>query len=389
MHIYFLIPLLLSLIIGSFYVVHHKLPSKYQPLPIMTNLIFSAFFISLTLGILSFLGYSIPQISSEPSLKSINSTLSSFVLALILIELSNIKPDIKILKLASLSAVLPMIGAICFATFFGYINNIPLTVGLMCIFALSAVPVLFIYLKQINANNETIRLLMGAAILIDLFAWISFNFISTTFNPTAFILSILIAFTPFLIQKFAHNNRHLWLSLLSFIFIITFTSLFYIQSYALIFGILFLFNLQKTFPEGFKILPEHWIMNFFNYFAIPTLFVFSALTISWNKLDLNISIIEMIFLIFTPIILKLLGSFLGLKYIKYNGDKILGSILLNSRGLTEIVFINTLFMLNILSDIMYLSLLAMTFISTIAPGIIVKYQINKTSKKISHLVRVK
>ena len=169
---------------------------------------------------------------------------------------------------------------------------------------------------------------------------------------------------------------------------ITFTSLFFIKSYALVFGILFLFNLQKTYPEGFSLLPEHWIMNFFNYFTIPFLFIMSAFSISWEKIHFSFSPLEMTILIFSPIFLKTLSSYVGLVVVKYNGNRFFGSILLNARGLTEIVFINTLFVLNIIPDIMYLSLLIMTFIATIAPGIIVKYHMSKNTKKIVHLVRV-
>lgn len=389
MNIYLLVFPLLALVIGTFYLVHHKAPSRFRPLPIVTHLASCVIFIPLVFLALSSSGIQIPQISSQSFLGSFNQMVSSFVLGLILIELSNIKPSLKIVKLAGLSALLPALGALGFSFAFGYISNIPLTVGLVCVFALSAVPVLYLYLKQINANSETIKLFMGAAIAIDLIAWLIFNIISTSFNLVAFICSIAIAFTPFVVKKFARGEERLWVSLLSIVFMMTFTSLFFIKSYALLFGILFLYNLQKTYPQGFQFLPEHWIMNFFNYFAIPFLFVLSAFTISWNNINFSLSIVEMSILIVAPIVLKVLSSYIGLVAVKYTGDKFFGSILLNSRGLTEVVFINTLFVLRIIPDIMYLSLLVMTFIATIAPGIIVKYQMSKNTKKIVNLVRVK
>lgn len=389
MNIYFLVFSLLGLVIGTFYFIQHKVPSKYKPLPIVTHLLSCALFISVAFYSLFKMGITIPQVPPSSFLSSFNQLVSSFVLALILIELSHIKPDIKILKLATVSSLLPMIGALIFCFFFGYLNNLSLTVGLICVFALSAVPVLYLYLKQIGSNSETIKLFMGAAICIDLAAWLCFNVISTNFNLFTLILSIAIAFTPFIVKKFSRGDQRIWLSVLSMVFMLTFTSLFFIKSYALVFGILFLYNLQKTYPEGFSLLPEHWIMNFFNYFAIPFLFVLSAFSISWNNINFSFSPIEMAILIISPIVLKTLSSYLGLVFIKYNGDKFFGSILLNARGLTEIVFINTLFILKVIPDIMYLSLLIMTFIATIAPGIIVKYQMNKNTNKLIKLTRVK
>lgn len=389
MNIYLLVSVLLVLVIGTFYVVQHKVPSKYKPLPIVTHLLSCALFVGISFYTLFQMGISIPQVPPNSFLSSFNQLVSSFVLALILVELSHIKPDIKILKLAATSAFLPIIGALVFCFFFGYLNNLSLTFGLICVFALSAVPVLYLYLKQIGSNSETIRLFMGAAICIDLGAWLCFNFISTSFNIFTLILSIALAFTPFLVKKFSRGDQRIWLSVLSMIFMLVFTSLFFIKSYALVFGILFLYNLQKTYPEGFSLLPEHWIMNFFNYFAIPFLFVLSAFSISWNNINFSFSPLEMAILIISPIVLKTVSSYLGLVLVKYSGDKLFGSILLNARGLTEIVFINTLFILKIIPDIMYLSLLIMTFIATVAPGVIVKYQMNKNTNKLIKLTRVK
>lgn len=389
MNIYLMLFILLSTMIGSFYLVNNFAPSNYRPIPIVTHLLFCCTLLPLFFFAVSYFGFQIPMLKESPFLGSFNQSLGAIVLCIIMIELSDIKPNIDMVKVATSSAILPAIGAIIFAICFGYITDITLTTSLIGVFALSAVPVLYIYLKQINANQNTITLFMGAAILIDIVVWTLFNLVSTTFNLVAFCTAIILSFAPLLVKKINRGDFNIWSIALSLFFFFVFTSLHFSQSYALIFAILFFYNMKKylgTSGKVFSSLPEHWLLNFFNYFAIPMLFICSSLSISWHTLDFKISYLETSIIIILPIILKTLGSFIGLKLVNYHGDKLLGSLLLNSRGLTEVVFINTLFTMHIISPIMYISLLLMTLIATLIPGIVVKFQMNRTVNKVKLFV---
>lgn len=156
----------------------------------------------------------------------------------------------------------------------------------------------------------------------------------------------------------------------------------------LLFAILFIYNMQK-FTNMKSAIPEKWLFNFFNYAAIPMLFILASLSISWSEINLSNSWIMILCLILLPIISKVISSYLALDAIQYKGDKKIGSLLLNSRGLTEIVFINTLFIMKIITPEMFIGLILMTLIATIIPGIYIKAKMFKTQKKILNIYRFK
>ena len=371
MNFYIITFILLVLLNINFLLTQKTIPSKYRPLPIVSHLLGSLIIIPIVLFFLkNQLQINIPTISSESFLKNIQNLLGALVLGFILLELSHVKPTKKILKVSILSYVFPILGAVIVCLFLDKLSNIQLTIALMCVFAISAVPILYLYLKQFNVDNETVTVLMGAAILIDIIAWLTFGFISSTFSLTALILCTLLGFIPIAISNIIKGaDQKTKRKIIGLLFFSIFLFLYLINTYALIFAIIYLISVQKININIENFIPSSLLHNFFNYFAIPLLFIFASFSISLEKVLNEINLTEFSLLFFAPIIFKVFGSWLGLKSIGWE-KAWFGAWLLNTRGLTEIVFLNILLSSNIINTNQYLSLLLMSLVSTVIPGLI-------------------
>lgn len=369
MSLYIVSFILLALLSANFLLTQKVIPYKYRPLPIISHLLGCMIMIPLTFFVLkNEWNISVPAISSEPLLKTIQNFLGAIVLGFILLELSHIKPSKQIIKVAGFSCLLPALGALLVCFILGLLSNIALTVALMCVFSISAVPVLYLYLKQLNADEETTKLLMGAAIFIDMVAWLAFGFVSSAFSWIGLATCIALGFIPFLLKTFIKEEKILK-NTMTFMFFSLFLVLYVVKTYALVFAIIYLINLQKVKIDIENIIPSSVLQTFFNYIAIPLLFIFAALSISWGNVWNEIDSKEFILLLTVPIIFKVLGSWLGLKFAGWSARIWFGAFLLNIRGLTEIVFLNILLSSGVITASQYLALLLMSLIATIAPGL--------------------
>jgi hypothetical protein len=366
---------MLALLSANFLFMQKVLPHKYRPLPIVSHLLGCVILIPIVFMVVQHVYHtSVPTIYSDIFLKHTQNLLGALVLGFILLELSHIKPSKKILKVSIFSCIIPIVGALGICILLGLLSNVKLTVALMCVFSISAVPVLYLYLKQLNVDDETMNLLMGVAIFIDMLAWLAFGFISSSFSLISLVGCLALGFSPLLIKNILKNlTQDKQKIIFAFLFFSVFLILYVIKSYALVFAIVYLINLQKLNINIENFIPTNFLQIFFNYIAIPLLFIFATLSISWGNILNEIKWAEFSLLLTAPIVLKIVGSWIGLKFVGWKEKSLFGALLLNIRGLTEIVFLNILLSSDIVDATQYLALLLMSLIATITPGILRKF----------------
>jgi hypothetical protein len=84
-----------------------------------------------------------------------------------------------------------------------------------------------------------------------------------------------------------------------------------------------------------------------------------------------------------PVLSKVLGSWLGLHWADPSAAarvKWRESLLLNIRGLTEIVFLNLLLQLQLIDSLIYFGLLLMSLFSTLLPALLGKHANNNQAR---------
>jgi hypothetical protein len=240
-----------------------------------------------------------------------------------------------------------------------------LAVGL--VFAITAIPVLFLYLHHIDYPPAATRRLVQTAILIDLTCWSLFAIAQGSLHLSSLLLPLLGACVPLLFRVLRlHQPR---------VYSLTFFALLVVAEHyklnALILGIGYLFCmawLKQPFvlplnPERFKRLQ--------NTLAIPLILTFGIVQINVHSAVSSLSWLQLGALLALPIASKVLGNWLGLRWAtpSFTGaSRWRESLLLNIRGLSEIVFLNLLLQQQLISPALYFALMLMGLIATLMPA---------------------
>ncbi|WP_443690229.1 sodium:proton antiporter [Pseudomonas sp.] len=240
-----------------------------------------------------------------------------------------------------------------------------LAVGL--VFAITAIPVLFLYLHHIDYPPAATRRLVQTAILIDLTCWSLFAIAQGSLHLSSLLLPLLGACVPLLFR--ALRLRQPWVYSLTFFALLVVAEHYKLN--ALILGIGYLFCmawLKQPFvlplsPERFKRLQ--------NTLAIPLILTFGIVQINVHSAVSSLSWLQLGALLALPIASKVFGNWLGLRWAtpSFTGaSRWRESLLLNIRGLSEIVFLNLLLQQQLISPALYFALMLMGLIATLMPA---------------------
>lgn len=241
------------------------------------------------------------------------------------------------------------------------------------VFAITAIPVLYLYLKHIGYPPQASRLLLQAAMLIDLTCWSLFGVASGVGRLDAMLLPLIAAFTPWLLYALGARRPLIYsLALFGLLVLAEHFSL-----NALLLGIGFVLNLAWLKIPAVAALPARWLRPLQSYLAIPLLLACGIL-----KIDLHGALTELrpeqwLGLLLAPIAAKILGSWIGMTWSGLDGaalgqgrfPRLSAAILLNIRGLSEIVFLNLLLEQRIISPAIYLALMLMSLVATLMPAL--------------------
>ena len=242
-----------------------------------------------------------------------------------------------------------------------------IAVGLL--FALTAIPVLFLYLQHLGYPAAKIRQLLQAAIIMDVLCWLIFGLAQGSSDPTTLLWPLLAAALPLLLKLLPRRSARLNGSC----FLILLLVMQQLQLNTLVFGIAYLLLLKALRLPLRLPLPAGLLRWLQTWLAVPLILAFGLLQIDWHDAWLGYSAWQFAALLLLPIISKLVGNWLGLSWAAGQRHAYAGqwreSLLLNTRGLTEIIFLNLLLQQQIISPALYFALMLMGLISTLLPAL--------------------
>ena len=241
-----------------------------------------------------------------------------------------------------------------------------LAVGL--VFAITAIPVLYLYLRHIDYPPAATRRLVQSAIVIDLTCWSLFGLAQGSLDLNSVLLPLAGAVLPLLMR--ALRIRHPLCSSLSFFALLVVAEHYRLN--ALIFGVGYLICMAWLKVPLVMPLKAEWRERLQTTLAIPLILAFGIVQINVHSALSEISLLQIVALVVLPMASKLLGNWLGLTWAtpSFEGaSRWRESLLLNIRGLSEIVFLNLLLQQHLISPALYVALMLMSLIATLLPAL--------------------
>ncbi|SDA49708.1 hypothetical protein SAMN03159475_0897 [Pseudomonas sp. NFPP33] len=252
-------------------------------------------------------------------------------------------------------------------------------VGIGLLFSITAIPVLYLFLQSIGYPADASKRLLHAAILMDFMCWSLFGLAQGSSQPATLLWPLLTALLPVLLRLLTLRHPSCY-SLPFFTLMLLFQQL---GLNALVFGIAYMLCLgYLKQPFVLPLAQRHWQL-LMNGVAVPLILTYGVLRVDFHGLGQHMSWLVIGTLLALPVISKVLGSWLGLHWadpaasarIKWHE-----SLLLNIRGLTEIVFLNLLLQLQLIDSTVYFGLLLMSLFSTLLPALLGRHTVNHEAK---------
>jgi len=301
-------------------------------------------------------------------LKNLYSLGFALLLGYILSDVIDLQLDRQSLKIALPSFCVPF--ACGLATAIWVLPAQPwissLAVGLL--FAITAIPVLYLYLRHIDYPHAATRRLVQTAILIDLTCWTLFAIAQGSLHLSSLLLPLAGACLPVFLRLL--GLRQTWLYSLCFFALLVVAEHYKLN--ALIFGIGYLLIMAALKAPLVLPLSALWMSRLQTYIAIPLILTFGIVQINVHSAMDSLSWVQLTALLVLPLASKLLGNWLGLGWAEasFNGaSRWRESVLLNIRGLSEIVFLNLLLQQQLISPALYFALMLMGLAATLLPAL--------------------
>jgi hypothetical protein len=301
-------------------------------------------------------------------LKNLYSLSFALLLGYILSDVIDLRLDRQSLKIALPSFCIPFAGGLATAIWLlppqPWISS--LAVGLL--FAITAIPVLYLYLRHIDYPVAATRRLVQTAILIDLTCWTVFAVAQGSLHLSSLLLPLVCACVPLLLRVLGLRQPRLYSGCFFALLVVA-------EHYklnALIVGIGYLLCMAALKVPLVLPMPAAWMNRLQTWIAIPLILTFGIVQINVHSAMDSLSWAQLAALLLFPIASKLLGNWLGLGWA---GASFAGasrwreSVLLNIRGLSEIVFLNLLLQQQLISPPLYFALMLMGLIATLLPAL--------------------
>ncbi|MGE8066821.1 sodium:proton antiporter [Pseudomonas sp. NPDC089569] len=301
-------------------------------------------------------------------LKNLYSFGFALLLGYILSDVIDLQLDRQSLKIALPSFCIPFACGLATAVWLlppqPWLSS--LAIGLL--FAITAIPVLYLYLRHIAYPPAATRRLVQTAILIDLTCWTLFAIAQGTLHLSSLLLPLVGACLPVLLRLL--GLRQLWLYSLGFFALLMVAEHYKLN--ALIFGIGYVLIMAALKAPLVLPLSALWMSRLQTYIAIPLILTFGIVQINVHSAMDSLGWTQLLALLLLPIASKLLGNWLGLAWAgaSFQGaSRWRESVLLNIRGLSEIVFLNLLLQQQLISPALYFALMLMGLVATLMPAL--------------------
>lgn len=278
-----------------------------------------------------------------------------YLMSQIINESVEVRPNKKIIIFSLVGLTVPFTTG--FLTSFYYFHStLSSSVIMGLIYSVVAVPVLYIYLKELKYSGEKLFFYIQSAVAIDLLAWVVFALLQSVQNyyllPICFILGLIPYISKLIKSKINHNLIY------NVLFFIIFFYLEYNKLNGLLFSIVYLFSMRFNhikFLIGKEFLGKE---NFQKHLIIPVIILYGLLQINFDKINTVFNPMLLLLLIFLPFISKVLANYIAYYFIGLKPNK-LDSVILSTRGLTEIVFLNMSKQAGFIDDNFYFYLILM------------------------------
>ncbi|WP_207284794.1 sodium:proton antiporter [Pseudomonas sp. FW300-N2A2] len=301
-------------------------------------------------------------------LKNLYSLSFALLLGYILSDVIDLRLDRQSLKIALPSFCIPFAGGLATAIWLlppqPWISS--LAVGLL--FAITAIPVLYLYLRHIDYPVAATRRLVQTAILIDLTCWTVFAIAQGSLHLSSLLLPLVCACVPLLLRVLGLRQPRLYSGCFFALLVVA-------EHYklnALIVGIGYLLCMAALKVPLVLPMPAAWMNRLQTWIAIPLILTFGIVQINVHSAMDSLSWAQLAALLLFPIASKLLGNWLGLGWAGASfasASRWRESVLLNIRGLSEIVFLNLLLQQQLISPPLYFALMLMGLIATLLPAL--------------------
>ena len=308
------------------------------------------------------------QLVAPVWLKSLYSLSFALLLGTILSDVIDLRLDRQSLKITLPSFAVPFVSGLACAVWLlpeqPWLNS--LAVGL--VFAITAIPVLYLYLRHIDYPPAASRRLVQSAIVIDLTCWSLFGLAQGSLNLSSVLLPLAGALLP-LLMRGLRIRQPLFYSLSFFALLVVAE---HYRLNALIFGVGYLVCMAWLKVPLVMPLKAVWLERMQTTLAIPLILTFGIVQIDVHSALGQISPLQLAALLLLPMASKLLGNWLGLSWATPSfagASRWRESLLLNIRGLSEIVFLNLLLQQQLISPALYFALILMSLIATLLPAL--------------------
>ncbi|MFW9083740.1 sodium:proton antiporter [Pseudomonas sp. P2758] len=340
-------------------------------IPIVSQLLLASFGLPLLMYFWIEPGWQLSgaELISPTWLKNLYSLSFALLLGHILSDVIDLDLDRQSVKIAIPSFAVPFVCGLTTAYWLlptqPWINS--LAIGL--VFAITAIPVLYLYLRHIDYPPAATRRLVQTAILIDLTCWTLFGLAQGSLHLSSLLLPLAMACVPLILHVLRVRQP--------LVYSIGFFALLVVAEHfklnALIFGIGYLLCMAALKVPLVLPLPARWMNRLQTWIAIPLILTFGIVRIDVHSALASLGAGQWAALLLLPIVGKVLGNWLGLGWAgaSFEGaSRWRESVLLNIRGLSEIVFLNLLLQQQLISPALYFALMLMGLIATLLPAVI-------------------
>lgn len=359
-----------TLVLGLF-ALAGRLGARLNLIPIVSQLLLATFAIPLLMLFLVEPQWQLTgaQLVAPVWLKTLYGVSFAVVLGHILSDVIDVRLDPQSLKVALPSFCVPFLCGVACAVWLLPASSWLSSLALGLVFAITAIPVLYLYLSHIGYPPHATRRLVQTAILIDLACWGLFGLAQGSLHLSSLVVPLLLAGVPLLLRLLQIRQPRVYGA---FFFVLLMVAEHY-RLNALIVGIGYLLCMNALKQPFALPLNAEWFKAMQHYLAIPLILTFGIVQINIHSAIGELGGLNLLALIVLPIDSKLLGNWIG---VRWAAPSFAGSVrwkealLLNIRGLSEIVFLNLLLQQGLISPSLYFALMLMSLIATLLPALL-------------------
>ena len=339
-------------------------------IPIVSQLLLASIGLPLLMGLWvePYWQLSGAQLVAPLWLKSLYSLSFALLLGHILSDAIDLRIDRQCLKIALPSFAVPFLCGLACAVWLLPAQPWLSSSAVGLVFAITAIPVLYLYLRHIDYPPAAARRLVQSAILIDLTCWSLFGLAQGSLDLNSLLLPLAGALLPLLLR--ALRIRQPLCYSLSFFALLVVAE--YYRLNALVFGVGYLLCMAWLKIPLVMPLKAAWLEHVQTRYAVPLILTFGIVQINLHSALDEINLLQITALLLLPVASKLLGNWLGLSWATPSfagASKWRESLLLNIRGLSEIVFLNLLLQQHLISPALYFALMLMGLFATLLPAL--------------------